>query len=364
LAACLTIGGDAFRDDVNTFDPAATADVTTPAASARFRAHSCSGRRSIRTGSKSSAPRLRQLRSAFGGDRPTAIAGSPKVTVGITPVEGFTPYVSYAEGYRAPAITETLVYGAHPAGSNFSFAFMCPDGNGGFFCFLPNPDLRPEVGQNKEIGINLKYDNVFQTGDAFRGKINAFQNDLKDYIELTAFGPCGMAPYGCNFLNWMQYQNVPDARISGVEFETHYDAGLWFAGVTGQWLKGENRTTNTPLASVPANRITTTIGVRSPDRKFLATVKWSSVQAQSDVPTTHLPTGSYELVNFYMGYQPTPDVLMSFGIDNLLDRYYLPYSVLRSDSTAGGGGNLDQAYAASAPGRVFKGSLRIRFGAS
>ena len=39
-----------------------------------------------------------------GGDR-----FSPKITVGVTPVAGFTPYVSYAEGYRAPSITETLI---------------------------------------------------------------------------------------------------------------------------------------------------------------------------------------------------------------------------------------------------------------
>ena len=30
--------------------------------------------------------------------------------------------------------------------------FLCPDGNIGFFCFLPNPNLRPEVGKNKEVG--------------------------------------------------------------------------------------------------------------------------------------------------------------------------------------------------------------------
>ena len=41
-----------------------------------------------------------------GGDR-----FSPKITVGVTPVAGFTPYVSYAEGYRAPSITETLIAG-------------------------------------------------------------------------------------------------------------------------------------------------------------------------------------------------------------------------------------------------------------
>ena len=32
---------------------------------------------------------------------------SPKITIGVTPVRGIQPYVSYAEGYRAPSVTES-----------------------------------------------------------------------------------------------------------------------------------------------------------------------------------------------------------------------------------------------------------------
>lgn len=359
----LTLGGDAFKDDVNTFDPRGAADITTP-----------SGERTV-SGAfvqlKSrysewieaiSAVRYDNYSFSGGGVSSSGDRFSPKITVGFMPDSGFTPYVSYAEGYRAPSLTETLVNGAHPSGSTFSGAFTCPDGNLAFFCFLPNPNLQPEVGKNKEVGINLKYDNILQAGDSFRGKINAFRNDIDNYIELTAFGPCGAPPYGCNFLNWMQYQNVPSARITGFEFEANYDAGLWFVGLTGQWLDGENETTGTPLASIPANRITTTLGLRSPDRKLLMQVKWAAVSARTDVPSTYIPLESYNLVNFYLGYQPTPDITASFGIDNLLDEYYLPYAVLRSDPTSSG--NLDTLFAASGPGRTFKGTLRIRFGAS
>ena len=66
------------------------------------------------------------------------------MTVGITPVNGFTVYGTYAEGYRAPAVTETLVAGAHPP-----FAPGCPT----LFTFVPNPNLRPEVGKTKEVGV-------------------------------------------------------------------------------------------------------------------------------------------------------------------------------------------------------------------
>ena len=115
-----------------------------------------------------------------GGDR-----FSPKITVGVTPVAGFTPYVSYAEGYRAPSITETLIAGepCHRRRSDrcSSVRTAPPD----LFCFLPNPGLRPEVGKNKEAGVNLKYDGIFTADDSFRGKFNVFRNDVDDYIDLV-----------------------------------------------------------------------------------------------------------------------------------------------------------------------------------
>jgi hemoglobin/transferrin/lactoferrin receptor protein len=73
---------------------------------------------------------------------------------------------------------------------------------------------------------------------------------------------------------------------------------------------------------------------------------------------TFLPATSYDLVNIFVGNQPTPDILASFTIDNLLDVYYLPYATLKSSD------GTDTALAGSAPGRTYKASLRIRFGAS
>ena len=87
-----------------------------------------------------------------------------------------------------PSITETLIAGAHATGGGPAL-FPCPDGTAGLFCFLPNPNLRPEVGKNKEAGLNLKYDDIFTAGDSFRGKFNVFRNDVDDYIDLVASPP-------------------------------------------------------------------------------------------------------------------------------------------------------------------------------
>ena len=52
---------------------------------------------------------------------------SPKLTIGITPIGGIEFYGTYAQGYRAPSVTETLIEGVHPFPS---------------FTFLPNPEPR------------------------------------------------------------------------------------------------------------------------------------------------------------------------------------------------------------------------------
>jgi hemoglobin/transferrin/lactoferrin receptor protein len=70
------------------------------------------------------------------------------------------------------------------------------------------------------------------------------------------------------------------------------------------------------------------------------------------------PVGGYNLVNLYVGYAPTPDVLASFSIDNLLNQYYVQYL------NAGGPSQPGQppAIVFPSPGITFKGGLKIRFG--
>jgi outer membrane receptor protein involved in Fe transport len=54
-----------------------------------------------------------------GGVTSSGTRVSPKVTVGLMPTSWITPYATYAEGYRAPAVTETFVAGLHPVFPQF-----------------------------------------------------------------------------------------------------------------------------------------------------------------------------------------------------------------------------------------------------
>jgi hemoglobin/transferrin/lactoferrin receptor protein len=355
----LTYGFDAFQDDVKTSDPRGNSNITTP-----------SGLRTVSGGFvqlKNNYSSWLEIVSAIRYDRYDLDAGaissggdrfSPKITVGVTPVAGFTPYVSYAEGYRAPSITETLISGAHATGGGPAF-FNCPDGATGLFCFLPNASLRPEVGKNKEAGVNLKYDGIFAASDSFRGKFNVFRNDIDGYIDLVASAPVPVPPFG-SFSQFYQYQNIQHARIEGFEAETLYDAGTWFVGVAGHLMRGKNTETNIGLATITPRKVTTTAGVRLLDRSLTISAQWSSFGANNDLPAGYLPSTSYELVNLYLTYQATKDITLTASVDNLLNQYYRPYAI--PGSSTDGTTQNDVLFSSPGPGTVYKAGLKIHLG--
>jgi hemoglobin/transferrin/lactoferrin receptor protein len=354
----VTYGVDAFRDDVVTTDVRGNSDVTTPSGVRTVSGGFIQLKQNYSTWFEAiSAIRydrydLDSRTVSTGGDR-----FSPKITLGVTPVAGFTPYVSYAEGYRAPSITETLIAGGHATGGGPPL-FACPDGTSGLFCFLPNAGLRPEVGKNKEVGLNLKYNDIFTSGDSFRGKINVFRNDVEGYIDLVASTPTA-TPFG-TFSQFYQYQNIAHARIEGVEAETMYDAGSWYVGVAGHLIRGKNVATNIGLATITPRKITTTGGVRLLDRRLILAAQWSSFGANNDLPAGYLPSTGYELVNLYATWHATKDIMFTASIDNLLNQYYRPYAI--PGSSTDGTTQNDVLWSSPGPGRVYKAGLKIHFG--
>ncbi|MCK1654823.1 TonB-dependent hemoglobin/transferrin/lactoferrin family receptor [Bradyrhizobium sp. 149] len=354
----LTYGVDAFQDDVVTTDSRGNSNITTPSGIRTVSGGFLQLKQNYGTWFEAvSAIRydrynLQSGNTSTGGDR-----FSPKITLGVTPVAGFQPYVSYAEGYRAPSITETVISGAHATGGGPAF-FPCPDGTSGLFCFLPNPNLRPEVGKNKEVGFNLKYDGIFAASDSFRGKINLFRNDVSDYIDLVPSTPVA-TPFGL-LSQYYQYQNIAQARIQGFEAETMYDAGNWFVGVAGHYIQGKNAATNVGLATITPRKVVTTGGVRLLDRSLILTAQWASFGPNNDVPAGYLPATGYELVNLYLTYNATRDIVFSASIDNLLNQYYRPYAI--PGSSTDGTTQNDVLWSSPGPGRVYKAGLKIHFG--
>jgi hemoglobin/transferrin/lactoferrin receptor protein len=280
---------------------------------------------------------------------------SPKFTLGVTPWSWLTLYGTYAEGYRAPTVTEALVSGPHPLPFNTG---------GTMFYFLPNPGLQAEIGKNKEVGINIKKDDLFVAGDKLRAKLNYYQNDVENYIEQVTFGdstgticpipgrPTTCFPYNWGVPGYAQYQNVQEARLKGFEFEGTYDARKWFLGLAGQISEGEVTSgiyAGQPLSSIQPDQVTATLGFRFLEEKLTVAVRWTAVAAvtASDLPVNSVfeSTDSFNLVSVYAGYQPNENMLWRLSVENLLNEQYTQY----------------ENFLPSA-GLTVKGALTVRFG--
>lgn len=236
---------------------------------------------------------------------------SPKFTVGLTPVEGLTFYGTYAEGYRAPSLNESFVTGEHP---------------GRLLRFLPNPELRPEVGKTIEGGVNARYDSVLAEGDQFRAKFTAFQNNVDDYISLEgpiAGGtpPCPVAlpgqPASC-----YQYQNLASARIQGLEFEGSYDAGVWFAQGSATVLKGEDLTAGTDLGTILPFEAAVAVGARFFDKKLTVAPNWRYADGWT---LDGVDYAAYGVFGLTIAYEPNKNTVASLIFDNIANHQYTPF---------------------------------------
>lgn len=305
----LTYGGDAFRDRVDTRDPAGNGDEFTPSGERTvYGAFAQSTLTFFNTVDLITALRYDNYELSGGDTRLEGDHVSPKVTLGVTPVEGFTVFGTWAEGFRAPAVTETLIRGVHPPPATFPL--------------FPNPDLKPEVAQNVEGGVNLKYNGVLTAGDAFRAKAVVFHNEVEDYIgQVTRFD--GSPPFGFS----LQYQNIANVTLEGVELEAFYDARRWFLGIGAHRIRGEDDATGDPLASVPADQVTVTAGFRAFDDRLVAGTRARFVAEQDRVPdgATSLATDGYTVVDLFAEYEATEFATLNLNIDNLFDETYMQY---------------------------------------
>src|SRR5690606_11939366 len=235
----LTVGFDALRDDVTTTDTAGGfASALTPSGQRRLSGAFIQDE--LRYGGwlrVIGALRFDDYKLEGGGNESSGSRLSPKITVGVTPIDGIELYGTYAEGYRAPTVTETLIAGTHPFPA---------------FNILPNPGLKPEVAKTWEAGVNVEYDGTFTENDKFRGKDNVVLNNVTNFIDMVEVGEpyripvapgfpaafCSFPGTPCVEFYAQQYQNVAKARLTGVELEAAYDWGGGFISLAATHITG------------------------------------------------------------------------------------------------------------------------------
>ncbi|RWK43064.1 MAG: TonB-dependent hemoglobin/transferrin/lactoferrin family receptor [Mesorhizobium sp.] len=315
IAHELTYGGDWVGDDVETGGDAGGASFYTPSGKRNVSGAYIQDKLTwdwleIIAGLRYDSYKLESDVGETSGDRL-----SPRITVGVSPFEtaslaGLQFYGTYAEGYRSPSLSETLISGNHPAGVSFPF--------------LPNPDLKPETGKTFEFGVNYKHDDIVEAGDAFRFKAAYFNNDVDDYIEgvtLSAFDPTSGCPFGPGIPICFQYQNFAEARIRGFEMEGVYDAGWGFAGLSASIIDGHTISYDgerADLVTVPSSQVTGQLGFRFLEDKLIV---GGEVQYNGK-PEGNPVARDYTLVNVFASYQATDNFKVDFRADNLFDVKY------------------------------------------
>jgi hemoglobin/transferrin/lactoferrin receptor protein len=279
---------------------------------------------------------------------------SPRITVGVTPfdqasLDGLQFYGTYAEGYRSPSLSETLISGLHPATVVFPF--------------LPNPNLRPETGRTWEFGVNYRADSLIQANDALRVKAAYFHNDVKDYIDgaVVDVGDNGCPDLNAPPQNWWvlpfcsQYQNYANAKIQGFELESVYDADWGFAGLSATLINGHTISYSgerADLLTTPSAQVTGQLGFKFLEDKLIV---------GSEVQYNRKPKGNpiaddYTLVNAFASYHVNDNFKFDFRVDNIFDTKYVNALNIGTDE------NENPIPSVYEPGVTFKLAATMRWG--
>lgn len=321
----LTYGVDGFKDRVASVDPVDNQDEFTPG-----------GERSVYGGFAQAKFTFFQNIDLIGSLRydKYQLDGSgaeleddhlsPKITLAVRPVAGITLFATYAEAFRAPATSETLVSGLHPLPADFTL--------------LPNPNLRPETAHNFEVGLNAKYNGIFTPVDAFRFKAVGFRNEVDDFIDgisiagqFDTLPAINSTPPGELITifsdDTFQYQNRNSVLIEGVEIEAAYDAKSWFMQFAAAHIRGRDQLTKEGIRSIPADQITVTAGFRAFSDNLVAGTRTRFVANQERfTEATGLGAfaraDGYVIVDLFSQYKLSENATFNLNIDNLFDKQY------------------------------------------
>jgi hemoglobin/transferrin/lactoferrin receptor protein len=236
--------------------------------------------------------------ASISGDR-----WSPRLTVGVTPFDGFQLYGTYSEGYRAPGLQDVFRGGgAHGSGD----------------AYVPNLLLQPETAKNWEAGINVKYADILTEGDRLRAKLNVFHTDVEDYIEtnLTVTPRTAI--------------NIGDARLKGIEAEAVYDYGWGFVNLSGALIDAKVVSgvySGQTLNNTPLDRFSATIGFRMLEDQLTIGAQYLNIgeitrTSRSDPKLAPKIDDGFELVNIFANWRINDNAKLDFGVDNVFNAAY------------------------------------------
>lgn len=221
---------------------------------------------------------------------------------------------------------------------NVSSGFKAPTLNQLYGQFGPNPDLKPELSQSLEAGVQF-----FSADKKLNLRASAFQRKLKDVIYY-AYDPVALTS---------KYVNLNNQDDSGVEAEVSvrlsdvFTVKAFYAYVDGYLTDKSSGTdlTTYNLVRRPRNTFGINLGYAASQR-FYVSLNTRAYGSRSDIyfnPTTFLTEkvtlNSFVLVDIYLEYRlPSPNLKFFIDGKNLLNQDYMEvygYNALGSNVLGG-----------------------------
>ncbi|MEX4505878.1 TonB-dependent hemoglobin/transferrin/lactoferrin family receptor [Haemophilus influenzae] len=235
----------------------------------------------------------------------------------------------YNEAFRAPSMQERFVSGSHFGADVVGLHLVNK--------FVANPNLRPETAKNKEITANLHFDSLFKQGDKFKIEATYFRNDVKDFINLKIFNDAktntnasaNPNTNGALLPKNSQYQNITNARLSGIELQAQYQTERLTLFTNYGSTKGRDKDSGEALSNIAASKIGVGADYALVKDKFTVGATVTHYAAQHRVPKDHAVTyPSYILTDLRATYAPLKgewkNLRLDFALENLFDRKYQP----------------------------------------
>jgi hemoglobin/transferrin/lactoferrin receptor protein len=191
--------------------------------------------------------------------------------------------------------------------------------------FKPNPNLKSERADNKELGVVFDYQSVFENNDSLVTRVNVFQNDIQDFITDT---------YS---IEWPDGEkvNIGQAQLKGFEITTSYLMGDWDFSASYGRTRGTDTNTGWYLQSMPSDKINL-ISNYSLSEELIIGSSATFAFKHDNVPTEQLIEGggseeipaegfsSWFTMDIFGTYQPKAisGLTVKLSATNLFDRGY------------------------------------------
>lgn len=218
----------------------------------------------------------RDRHSAFGSENTWSLAYGYQIT------PQWRVRASYGTSFRAPTLVD-----------------LYRPGWGG------NPDLKPEKGRNREIGLVWDSENGAHTASA-----TYYRNDVRNLIT-----------YMYNFAtNSGQLENVENARLEGVTLTYAGQLGDWGLRASYDWLNATNKSTGHSLGRRARHSGTAEVTYRWGPLE--TGVSWQGVGHRYDSNDQKGNLGGFSLIGLTARYAVNKNLSIEGRVDNIFDKRY------------------------------------------